>query len=80
MKVLILAIGKLRGGEAEWCAEYQKRLKGSVTIKELAAPKNLAPAETQKAEAELLIKNIPSRSIVIALDERGKDMASRDFA
>lgn len=80
MKTLILALGKLRGGEAEWCDEYLKRLKGSVTVKEMAASKNLPPAETQKAEAELLLKAIPPQSTVVLLDERGKDMSSRDFA
>jgi 23S rRNA (pseudouridine1915-N3)-methyltransferase len=80
MKTLILALGKLRGGEAEWCDEYLKRLKGSVTIKEMAASKNLPPDVTQKTEAELLLQAIPPKSFVIVLDERGKDLSSRDFA
>lgn len=80
MKTLILAIGKLRGPEAEWCAEYEKRLKGDVTIKEMTASKNLPPAETQRAEAELLLKATPVKSTVVLLDERGKDLSSRDFA
>ena len=80
MKTLILAIGKLRGPEAEWSAEYQKRMKGDVVIKEMAASKNLSPAETQRAEAELLLKAIPAQSVVVLLDERGQDMSSRDFA
>ncbi len=80
MKTLILALGKLRGGEAEWCDEYLKRLKGSVTVKEMAASKNLPPEATQKAEAELLLNAIPPKSFVVLLDERGKDMTSRDFA
>lgn len=80
MKTLILAIGKMRGTEAEWCAEYQKRLKGEVEIKEMAASKNLPAAATQRAEAELLQKNIPAKSFVVLCDERGKDMPSRDFA
>ncbi len=80
MKTLILAIGKLRGPEAEWSAEYQKRMKGEVIIKEMAASKNLSPAETQRAEADMLLKAIPPQSIVVLLDERGKDMPSRDFA
>jgi 23S rRNA (pseudouridine1915-N3)-methyltransferase len=80
MKTTILAIGKMRGSEAEWCAEYQKRLKGDVAVKEMAASKNLPAAETQRAEADLLLKNIPPKSFVVLLDERGKDMPSRDLA
>lgn len=80
MKTLILAIGKMRGAEAEWCAEYLKRLKGDVTVKDMAAAKNLPPAETQRAEASLILKALPPKSFVVLLDERGKDMGSRDLA
>jgi len=79
-KLTILAIGKLRGIESEWCAEYVKRIGRDLTVKEFAAPKSLPPAETQKAEAELLLKTIPEKAWVVLLDERGKDLTSRDFA
>jgi 23S rRNA (pseudouridine1915-N3)-methyltransferase len=80
LKISILAIGKLRGPEAEGCAEYQKRLKGDIIIREMTAPKSLPPAAMQKAEAELLLKAIPAKSFVVLLDERGKDLSSREFA
>lgn len=80
MKISILAIGRARGVEAEWAAEYQKRLGASVFVHEFAASKSLPPAETQKAEAQLLLKALPPKSFVVLLDERGKDMTSRDFA
>jgi 23S rRNA (pseudouridine1915-N3)-methyltransferase len=80
MRILILAIGKARGIEAEWAAEYQKRLGASVIVHQFAAPKSLPSSETQKAEAQLLIKAMPSKSFVVLCDERGKDMSSRDFA
>jgi 23S rRNA (pseudouridine1915-N3)-methyltransferase len=80
VKILILAIGKLRGPENEWCAEYQKRLKGDAAIKEMAVSKSLSQTETQTAEAQLLLKAIPPKSFVILLDERGKDLSSREFA
>jgi 23S rRNA (pseudouridine1915-N3)-methyltransferase len=80
MKITILAIGKARGVELEWAAEYQKRLGNTVAVQEFAASKSLPPAETQKAEAQLLVKAIPAKATVVVLDERGKDMPSRDFA
>ena len=80
MKIIIFAIGKARGVEAEWGGEYQKRLGNSVIVREFAASKTLPPIESQKAEAQLLIKAIPPKSFVVLLDERGKDMSSRDFA
>jgi 23S rRNA (pseudouridine1915-N3)-methyltransferase len=72
MKTLILAVGKLRGPEAELCAEYQKRLAGKIAIKEIVA-------STQKAEMESLLKTIPAKAFVILCDERGKDLPSREL-
>ncbi|MDD3371381.1 MAG: 23S rRNA (pseudouridine(1915)-N(3))-methyltransferase RlmH [Alphaproteobacteria bacterium] len=80
MKISVLAIGKARGVDAEWGAEYLKRLGPSVSVREFAASKALPPAETQKAEAALLLKAIPPKSFVVLLDERGKDMQSRELA
>lgn len=51
-----------------------------MTVKEMAASKNLAPAETQRAEAALLLNAIPPKSFIVLLDERGKDITSVDFA
>ena len=80
MKIFILAIGKARGTEAEWAGEYLKRLGKEVTVHEFAVSKSLPPAETQKAEAQLLIKAIPAKSFVVLLDERGTNISSREFA
>ncbi|MDP9127818.1 MAG: 23S rRNA (pseudouridine(1915)-N(3))-methyltransferase RlmH [Pseudomonadota bacterium] len=80
MKITVLAIGKARDAEAAWSAEYLKRLKGSVILKELAAPKNLPPAETQKIEADRLLENVPAKAYLVVLDERGRDLTSRDFS
>lgn len=80
MKITLLAVGKTRDPDAAWGAEYVKRLKGNVTVREVTAPKNLPPVETQKAEAERLLKLIPPKAYVVLLDERGKDLGSRDFA
>ena len=80
MKITIYAIGKARGVEAEWCDEYLKRLGRDVTVREFAAPKSLPPDATQRAEAQLLLDAIPAKATLVLLDERGKDMSSRDFA
>ncbi|MFA4994402.1 MAG: 23S rRNA (pseudouridine(1915)-N(3))-methyltransferase RlmH [Bdellovibrionales bacterium] len=80
MKISILAIGKARGVEAEWGGEYQKRLGKDVVVHEFAVSKSLPSAAAQKAESVLLLKAIPAKAFVVLLDERGKDMSSRDFA
>lgn len=80
MKITILAIGKARGVEAEWAAEYQKRMGNAVAVQEFAAPKSLPPDAAQKAEGQLLLKALPPKSLIVLLDERGHDLSSRDFA
>jgi len=79
MKIILLAIGKIRGAEADWCDEYAKRLRGSLTIKEMTASKSLPAGANQKAEAELILKALTPKSFVVLLDEHGKDMTSYDL-
>lgn len=73
MKITLLAVGKVRGAYLELYADYAKRMNPPIQVRELAAP-------TQKAEGAALIEAIPAKATVILLDERGKDMSSRDLA
>ena len=73
MKITILAIGKVRGGCAELCESYAKRMTSSFCVRELAAP-------SQKAEGAALLAALPPKARVVLLDERGQDLSSRDLA
>jgi len=73
MKLTVLAIGKLRGAHAELCAAYAKRLTGGFQMRELTAP-------SQKAESEALLAALPAKAFVVLMDERGKDLSSRELA
>lgn len=73
MKVTLIAVGKVRGAYAELAAEYAKRLTGSLTVRELAAP-------TQKAEGTAILAALPPKAFVVLLDEHGKDLTSRELA
>ena len=78
--ITILTVGKNKDQALQGLIdEYLKRLKGDVTITEIAPP-NCSDAERKIREAELLRAAIPPKSIVIALDERGKTMDSPAFA
>lgn len=78
--ITILTVGKNKDQALQGLIdEYLKRLKGDVTITEIAPP-NCSDAERKIREAELLRAAIPPKSIVIALDERGKTMNSPAFA
>lgn len=71
--LLIAAIGRLKGPYGELCALYANRLTDKPMIRELVAT-------TQQAEAKALIAAIPAKAFVVALDERGQDLSSRDLA
>lgn len=81
MKINIFVIGHLKQGpEKTLIEEYQKRLSIPCTLREFSVKKDLPPALLKEAESDLLLKAIPENSYVIALDERGKDISSRQFA
>ncbi len=88
MKLRILAVGRARTGpEAALIAEYQKRLHGSLVIEEVEEKRPLSGAELKMREGALLQAGIDraaaktgTRPVLVALDERGKTLGSRDFA
>jgi 23S rRNA (pseudouridine1915-N3)-methyltransferase len=87
MKLRILAVGRARSGpEATLIAEYQKRLHWPLAIEEVEEKRPLSGAELKAREGALLQATIDrvakagGRPVVVALDERGKVLGSRDFA
>lgn len=77
MKIKIIAVGKNKSGATlDLCREYLKRLTWNVDLIEIDSPKN-ASAEQ---EAKLIQKQIPEKSLIIALDETGKEISSTAFA
>lgn len=91
MKLRILAVGRAKGGpEAALIAEYARRLQWSLAIDEVEERRPLSGAELKAREAELLTQAFEkggakgprdSRGrILVALDERGRQLGSRDFA
>ena len=73
MKLHLCAIGRLRGAYADLCAEYAKRLTPAIAIRELTAA-------NQRAEGEALLAALPAKALLVALDENGKDLSSRELA
>ncbi len=82
MQLVLAVVGRMkRGPAAELIAEYIKRTRWDVSIKELAdAPSNMAPAARQAKEAEALLALIDKETRLIALDSRGAQMTSEIFA
>jgi 23S rRNA (pseudouridine1915-N3)-methyltransferase len=87
MKISVLAIGQRQPRWAdEAVADYLARFPGdfAVTLKELKAePRGKSGADTERllaAEAERLRGAIPAGGLVVALDERGRDWTTEQFA
>lgn len=87
MKLRILAVGRIKGGpEAALVAEYQKRLRWPLAVEEVEERRPLSGAELKAREGALLQAAIDraakagGRPVLVALDERGKMLGSRDFA
>lgn len=81
MRIVIAAVGRLRRGpEFELLESYRRRMRWSVTIREVEERRPLPPAERQAREAELLRMALPEGATLAALDERGAQLDSRRFA
>ncbi len=80
MRILITAIGKAKASpELSLTQDYLKRLPWKVDIKEHDV--KLDDAAKRKAkEAELLLESCKGYDKIIALDEKGKQFTSREFA
>lgn len=81
MRTTILAMGKWKKGPEQALFDtYCARMRPSPVLKEFDVRKKLSGAELKQAEAELLLDNVPKGAVIVALDERGKSMSSREFA
>jgi 23S rRNA (pseudouridine1915-N3)-methyltransferase len=85
MRVAICAVGRLKPGpERDLFDDYATRFDrtgralglGPLTLSEVEDKKGGGPG----AEAHLLSKALPDRAILCALDERGRQMTSPEFA
>ncbi len=85
MRVSICAVGRLRAGpEHELITDYLQRFDRSGRALGLG-PARVLEVEDKKgggrtAEAELLIRAIPTGALVVAMDERGAVLSSPEFA
>lgn len=81
MKFLIAAIGKAKTDSPEMrlMAEYSKRISGKLAVKEFDIKHSDTSTRIAK-ESEALLGACKGYDKIIALDERGKDLGSRELA
>lgn len=82
MRIHIVAIGRARSGpEAALFKHYADRVtQWPITLVEQDLRRRTAPDRIADAEAALLQQSVPAGALVIALDERGRQHTSREFA
>lgn len=85
MRVSIVAVGRLRAGpEHELIADYLHRFDRSGRALGLGPAKVIEVEEKRglgmAAEADLLVRAVPAGAVVVALDERGRQQSSPEFA
>ena len=86
MTIKLLAVGKTDSTLLqELIAEYENRLKHYIKfeieiIPDIKNAKNLSETQQKEKEGELILKKIQPTSILVLLDENGKQFSSVDFA
>ncbi|WP_207477896.1 23S rRNA (pseudouridine(1915)-N(3))-methyltransferase RlmH [Arenibaculum pallidiluteum] len=81
MRVLVAAIGKARPGPArDLYEEYAGRLSWPLALRELELRRKLPAEEAKRQEGVLLLGAVPQGAVLVALDERGRQMGSEAFA
>ncbi len=79
MPLIVIAVGKIKGAEAEIYQRYAKRLKPSITTIEIPEGAG-APAEAKRREATQLLAALPKNGFAVALDLGGPSPDSAEFA
>lgn len=81
MRILLAAVGRAKAGpERALFEHYAGRLAWPLTLREVEEKRPLPAIERMNREAELLLAAVPAGAVVVALDERGRQIGSEDFA
>ncbi len=81
MNILIVAVGRMKDGpEATLMAAYLRRLTWQVDLREIDLRGKTSDADRKRLEGEKILAALPDDARVVALDERGRDLSSRELA
>jgi 23S rRNA (pseudouridine1915-N3)-methyltransferase len=81
MRLTIIAVGRHKAGPLKALQEfYAERIRWPLTIREVEERRKLPPAELKAREGDLILDALPKDAALIALDGRGKGLASSEFA
>jgi len=78
MRMTIVAVGRAKAGpERDLVQHYLKRMAQPLNLKEVEAK---AAIDAKRSEGEKLLAAAPKNAVIVVLDERGKDLSSRQLA
>ena len=78
---MIAAVGRLRAGpERDLVDAYLRRTPWTIDQRDIEVRRRLAGHALMAEEANALVAAIPRGAVAVALDERGRALASQDFA
>lgn len=85
MRLALHAVGRARRDPlAEVVADYAKRLAGGplapLAVREVEVSRAATAPLRKQAEAEALLSGVPDGAVLVALDERGRDLSSVELA
>lgn len=81
LHIHIAAVGRARRGPEQALFEhYADRLRWPLTVTQVQERRKRTGEELKAAEAALLLEAVPKGAVVVALDERGRELSSPDFA
>lgn len=81
MHIVLCAVGRIKAGpEKALFDHYRKRIPWAFDVHEVVEQRKLPTDELRKQEAALLMAKVPDGARVVVLDERGKDLGSRELA
>ncbi len=81
MRIVIVAVGRFgRGPEKVLFDDYAGRLPWTVALREIDPGKSRSAGERKKREAALLLRLVPERAAIVALDRAGESLSSEAFA
>jgi len=81
MRITLVTVGRMKVGPlSDICDTYKRRLAWKTTLKEVEVRSPLPAEQLKQREGELLQAAIPAGARVVALDERGLSLTSREFA
>ena len=81
MRLTLIAVGRAKAGpDRDLFDHYTRRITAPFELREVEEKKPLSGLELKRREASLLDAAVPDGAVRIALDEKGRDLTSREFA